>query len=71
MLKYVSRVYCDIWLWYINRDFYSDVYTILKLVNTNLSYRLVGTSTAIIFLSNDNSLYATVSSDERHAWFHM
>ena len=45
----------------------------LKLVRTNLNYRLhvLGTSTTANFLSNDNSLYASITSDECHAWFHL
>ena len=39
----------------------------LKLVRTNLKSRELGTSTAAIFLSNDRSLYAPITSDECHA----
>ena len=39
----------------------------LKLLRTNLNYRVLGTSAAAIFLSNDNSLYAPISLDECHA----
>ena len=40
----------------------------LKLVCTNLSYRVLGTSTATISLSNDHSLWAHITSDGCHAW---
>ena len=43
----------------------------LKLVRTNLNYRVLGTSTAAIFLSNVHSLYAPITSDEFHALFHL
>ena len=39
----------------------------LKQMRTNLNYRVPGTSTAAIFLSNDHSLYAPITSDECHA----
>ena len=32
----------------------------LKLVDTNLNYRVLGISTAAIFLSNDHFLYAPI-----------
>ena len=38
----------------------------LKLVSTNLYDRVLGTSTAAFFLSNDRSLYAPFASDECH-----
>ena len=41
----------------------------IKLVCTNLNYRVLGTSTMAIFLSN--SLYAPIASDEYHASFHL
>ena len=41
-----------------------------KLVRTNLNYHVPGTSTAAIFLSNDHSLYASITSDECHALLH-
>ena len=43
----------------------------LKLVRTNLNYCILGTSTATIFLSNDHFPYASITSDECHAWFHL
>ena len=46
---------------------YIILYFSLKLVHTNLNYRVVGTSTAAIFLSNNHSLYALIISDECHA----
>ena len=39
----------------------------LKLLRSNLNYRVVGTSNAAIFHSNDHSLYAHITSDECHA----
>ena len=45
--------------------------TNLKLVRTYSNCRLLRTSTAAIFLSNDNSLNAPIASDKRHAWFHL
>ena len=41
-----------------------------KLVYSNLNYR-IGTSTAALFLSNDHSLYASITSHECHALFHL
>ena len=43
----------------------------VKLVRTNLNYFVLGTNTAAIFLSNDNSLYAPITSNECHARFHL
>ena len=40
-------------------------------MRTNLNYRVLGTSTAAIFLSNNHFLYAHITSDECHAWFHL
>ena len=44
----------------------------LKLKCTYLNYRVQGTSTAAIFLSNDNSLYALINLGwiYMNAWFH-
>ena len=40
----------------------------LKLVRTNLKYRVLGTSTNAIFYSNNHSLYAPIiTSDAYHA----
>ena len=41
--------------------------TCLKLVRTNLNSRVLGTSTAAIFLSSYNSFFAPITSDECHA----
>ena len=38
----------------------------LKLVRTYLNCRVLGTSTAAIFLSNDRFLYAPITSDLCH-----
>ena len=46
-------------------------FSVFKLMHTNLNYRIVGTSNADIFLPNDHSLYANITSDECHAWFHF
>ena len=35
----------------------------LKLVHIHVNYRVLGTSTAAIFLSNDHSRYASITSD--------
>ena len=43
----------------------------LKLVRTHLNYLVLGTSTAVIFLSNDHSLYAPITSDDCQVWFHL
>ena len=37
-----------------------------KLVDTNLNNSILGTRTAAIFLSNDQYLYAPITSDESH-----
>ena len=42
----------------------------IKLVHINLNYSVLGTSAAAIFLSNGH-LYAPVTSDEGHTWFHL
>ena len=39
----------------------------VKLVGTSLNYSLLGTSSAAIFLLNDNSLHAPITSNEYHA----
>ena len=49
---------------------FKSSYFILKLVCILLSYPVLGTSTAAIYLLNGRSLYAPIHSDECHAWFH-
>ena len=51
----------------INDKYRVYLFTALKLVRTNLNYRVLGTSTTAIFLSNYHSLYAPKPSDECHA----
>ena len=48
-LLLILRIYSEFW-----------IQLILKLVYTLLNYRVLGTSTAAIFLSNDHSLYAPI-----------
>ena len=44
----------------------------LKLVRTLSKYRVLGTSTTVILLSNDHSLCAPIyTSEECHAWYHL
>ena len=45
---------------YIARYYRYDKQHILKLVCTLLNYRVLGTSTAYVFLSNEHSLYAPI-----------
>ena len=40
----------------------------VKLVRTSLNYSLLGTSSAAIFLLNDHSLHAYITSDEYHVF---
>ena len=44
---------------------------ISKQVCTNLNYCVLEESTTTIFLSNDHSLYAPITSDECHAWLYL
>ena len=52
---------------FLNKQRDREVYNQLKLVRTLLNYRVLGTSTTAIFLSNDHSVYARITSDGRHA----
>ena len=40
-------------------------------MRTNMNYHVRGTCSAAIFLSNYHSLYAPITSDECHTWFHL
>ena len=56
-ISYVSLLYASI-IW--NKCILLN----LKLVRTYLNYSVQGTSTAAVFLSNDHSLYAPITSDK-------
>ena len=57
--------------WASSGDILRRIYLFLNLVRTNFNYRVLGTSTASIFLLNDHSLYVPITSDEYNALFNL